>query len=336
MTQIQVDARAGCTAADLDGFERNTGYALPDDLRAFLAVSNGLKCDWAVDVKTRGPADVGALRLHRLDDIVPVTLDDDDADDAGARARTFRRDDDEGLGRVERAFELDRSARVGRVPHGVYVLSIFTSDDEPLHLDSPLRGAPPFRRAGTVTSVSFPSRGPLSSYGSLDASLCPPRHALARRSASSTARTGAPRPRSGSRTSPAAGTTSRPRSRATSASPSRTWGCAAGRAATRPAARTRSRASGCGSTAPSGSTRTTARRKPPRREDKYTYKSGVSRDAAKASRGEGEGSRALRRCSEWGEASVYTFLSSRVVVIVKQLINVRQQITRKSQPIDCQ
>ena len=115
VTQIQVDARAGCTAADLDGFERNTGYALPADLRAFLAVSNGLKCDWAVDVKTRGPADVGALRLHRLDDIVPVTLDDDEADDAGARARTFRRDDDEGLGRVERAFELDRSARIGRV-----------------------------------------------------------------------------------------------------------------------------------------------------------------------------------------------------------------------------
>ena len=86
VTQIQVDARAGCTAADLDGFERNTGYALPDDLRAFLAVSNGLKCDWAVDVKTRGPADVGALRLHKLDDIVPVTLDDDEVDDAGARA----------------------------------------------------------------------------------------------------------------------------------------------------------------------------------------------------------------------------------------------------------
>ena len=84
VTQIQVDARAGCTAADLDGFERNTGYALPADLRAFLAVSNGLKCDWAVDVKTRGPADVGALRLHRLDDIVPVTLDDDEADDEGA------------------------------------------------------------------------------------------------------------------------------------------------------------------------------------------------------------------------------------------------------------
>ncbi len=86
-----------------------------EDLRAFLAVSNGLKCDWAVDVKTRGPADVGALRLHKLDDIVPVTLDDDEVDDAGARARTFRRDEDEGLGRVERAFELDRSARIGRV-----------------------------------------------------------------------------------------------------------------------------------------------------------------------------------------------------------------------------
>lgn len=122
VTQIQVDARAGCTAADLDGFERNTGYALPDDLRAFLAVSNGLKCDWAVDVKTRGPADVGALRLHRLDDIVPVTLDDDEADDAGARARTFRRDDAEGLGRVERAFELDRSTRIGRVRAGVCIL----------------------------------------------------------------------------------------------------------------------------------------------------------------------------------------------------------------------
>ena len=88
------------------------GYALPERPGAFLAVSNGLKCDWAVDVKTRGPADVGALRLHKLDDIVPVTLDDDEADDAGARARTFRRDDDEGLGRVERAFELDRSARI--------------------------------------------------------------------------------------------------------------------------------------------------------------------------------------------------------------------------------
>ena len=125
VTQIQVDARAGCTAADLDGFERNTGYPLPDDLRAFLAVSNGLKCDWAVDVKTRGPADVGALRLHRLDDIVPVTLDDDEADDAGARPRTFRRDDDEGLGRVERAFELDRSARIGRVCASVCVLLIY-------------------------------------------------------------------------------------------------------------------------------------------------------------------------------------------------------------------
>ena len=125
VTQIQVDARAGCTAADLDGFERNTGYALPADLRAFLAVSNGLKCDWAVDVKTRGPADVGALRLHKLDDIVPVTLDDDEADDAGARARTFRRDDDEGLGRVERAFELDRSARIGRVRRGVYIFLTF-------------------------------------------------------------------------------------------------------------------------------------------------------------------------------------------------------------------
>ena len=126
VTQIQVDARAGCTAADLDGFERNTGYALPDDLRAFLAVSNGLKCDWAVDVKTRGPADVGALRLHRLDDIVPVTLDDDEADgDAGARARTFRRDDAEGLGRVERAFELDRSARIGRVRASVYIFLTF-------------------------------------------------------------------------------------------------------------------------------------------------------------------------------------------------------------------
>ena len=142
-------------------------------------------------------------------------------------------------------------------------------------LDSPLRGAPPFRRAGTVTSVSFPSRGPLPSYGSLDASLCPRRHPRSHRSASSTARTGAPRPRSGSRTSPAAGTTSRPRSRATSASPSRTWACGAGRAATRPAARTRSRASGCASTAPSGSTRTTGRPKQqPRREDKYTNKSG--------------------------------------------------------------
>ena len=107
VTQIQVDARSGCTAADLDGFERNTGYALPDDLRAFLTVSNGLKCDWAVDVKTRGPADVGALRLHRLDDIVPVTLDDD-----------------EGLGRVERAFELDRSARIGRVLPSVCFLLI--------------------------------------------------------------------------------------------------------------------------------------------------------------------------------------------------------------------
>ena len=105
VTQIQVDARAGCTAADLDGFERNTGFALPEDLRAFLAVSNGLKCDWAVDVKTRGPADVGALRLHKLDDIVPVTLDDA-----------------EGLGRVERAFELDRSARIGRVCASVCVL----------------------------------------------------------------------------------------------------------------------------------------------------------------------------------------------------------------------
>ena len=125
VTQIQVDARAGCTAADLDGFERNTGYALPADLRAFLAVSNGLKCDWAVDVKTRGPADVGALRLHRLDDIVPVTLDDDEADDAGARARTFRRDDAEGLGRVERAFELDRSTRIGRVCASVYIFLTF-------------------------------------------------------------------------------------------------------------------------------------------------------------------------------------------------------------------
>ncbi len=49
-------------------------------------------------------------------------------------------------------------------------------------------------------------------------------------------------------------------------------------------------------------------------------KLGVSRDAAKASRGEGEESRALRRCSEWGiEASVYTFLSRRVVVMTKQL-----------------
>ena len=114
VTQIQVDARAGCTAADLDGFERNTGYALPDDLRAFLAVSNGLKCDWAVDVKTRGPADVGALRLHKLDDIVPVTLDDA-----------------EGLGRVERAFELDRSARIGRVHAGVFLFfQHIASDDE--------------------------------------------------------------------------------------------------------------------------------------------------------------------------------------------------------------
>ena len=85
-----------------------------------------------------------------------------------------------------------------------------------------------------MTSVSFPSRGPLSSYGSLDASLRPRRHTRSHRSASSTARTAAPRPRSGSRTSPAAGTTSRPRSRATSASPSRTWGCAAGEAGTRP------------------------------------------------------------------------------------------------------
>ena len=42
--------------------------------------------------------------------------------DAGARARTFRRDDDEGLGRVERAFELDRSARIGRVPASVHIL----------------------------------------------------------------------------------------------------------------------------------------------------------------------------------------------------------------------
>ena len=54
-----------------------------------------------------------------------MTLDDDDADDAGARARTFRRDDDEGLGRVERAFELDRSARIGRVRTGVRVLPTF-------------------------------------------------------------------------------------------------------------------------------------------------------------------------------------------------------------------
>ena len=47
-------------------------------------------------------------------------------------------------------------------------------------------------------------------------------------------------------------------------------------------------------------------------------KLGVSRDAAKASRGEGEESRALRRCSEWGiEASVYPFLSRRVVVMTK-------------------
>ena len=206
------------------------------------------------------------------------------------------------------------------------------------YLDSPLRGAPPFRRAGTVTSVSFPSRGPLSSYGSLDASLRPRRHTRSHRSASSTARTAAPRPRSGSRTSPAAGTTSRPRSRATSASPSRTWGCAAGRAATRPAARTRSRASGCASTAPSGSTRTTARRKPPRREDKYTYKlGGLAGRREGVARGGGGIARAssLQRMGE-REASVYTFLSSRVVVMTKQLMSVRQQITRKSQPIDCQ
>ena len=69
--------------------------------------------------KVKFDKEVGALRLHRLDDIVPVTLDDDEADDAGARARTFRRDEDEGLGRVERAFELDRSARIGRVLAGV-------------------------------------------------------------------------------------------------------------------------------------------------------------------------------------------------------------------------
>ena len=187
-------------------------------------------------------------------------------------------------------------------------------------VDSPSSGAPPFRRAGTVTSVSFQSRGLLVSCRPRPF-LRPRRHTRSHRSASSTARTGAPRPRSGSRTSPAAGTTSRPRSRATSASPSRTWGCAAGRAATRPAARTRSRASGCASTAPSGSTRTIGRPKPPRREDKYTNKvRGLAGRREGVARG-GGGSRALRRCSEWGiEASVYTFLSRRVVVMTKQLL----------------
>ena len=180
VTQIQVDARAGCTAADLDGFERNTGYALPEDLRAFLAVSNGLKCDWAVDVKTRGPADVGALRLHRLDDIVPVTLDDDEADDAGARARDVparrRRGPRPRRARVRARPVGAHRPRARRCP---YFFQHVASDDE--SVDSPSRGAPPFRRAGTVTSVSFPSRGPLSSYGSLDASLRPRRHTRSHR-----------------------------------------------------------------------------------------------------------------------------------------------------------
>jgi len=106
ITDITAATGAGCEAAALEDWARRTGYALPDDLRAFLVVADGLTCDWAVDVKTRGPAAVGALRVHALADMVPVPLDGGD-DDA------FRRDG--GGGRVERAFELDRSARVGRV-----------------------------------------------------------------------------------------------------------------------------------------------------------------------------------------------------------------------------
>ena len=230
ITDVTAAAGAGCEAAALEDWARRTGYALPDDLRAFLLVADGIKCDWAVDVKTRGPAAVGALRVHALADMVPVPLDGGD-DDA------FRRD--EGTGRVERAFELDRSARVGRVARR-----------RPCAFDAPAR----------IRAARGPRR--------------------LRRSASPSA-VNATRPRSGSRTSPAAGTTWRPRSRAprrpwnrrralmsrragaTSASPSPTSASGAGRAATRPAARTRSRASGCASTAPSGSTRVTAR-PPPR------------------------------------------------------------------------
>ena len=118
--EVRFSERAGAGTAELRLWERtHAPCKLPDDLEAFLAISNGMQLTW--EMEFRGEVrPLGAMAINSLEDIKPLPLDtwpvDDDGNDDELRAGpTAAQSPGTDRAAPVRAFCLDAACSAGRV-----------------------------------------------------------------------------------------------------------------------------------------------------------------------------------------------------------------------------
>jgi len=96
---------------DLGTWERRHGMLLPDDLREFYMVRNGMACRWDVIAHGREVVPLGCMAVNALDELVPVdsTALLDERDEMRPELPAA------GQGGPLRAFDLDSTCECGRV-----------------------------------------------------------------------------------------------------------------------------------------------------------------------------------------------------------------------------
>lgn len=106
VTDVELIERQGVSEDQIQQWDReHSPYSLPDDLKAFLQISDGLLLQWKVKLHSQVHP-LGLMNLNRLHEIRPIDSED----------FLLRRLGDESQEAADvRAFDLDRTVKDGRL-----------------------------------------------------------------------------------------------------------------------------------------------------------------------------------------------------------------------------
>eukprot|EP01028_Stygiella_incarcerata_P004980 TRINITY_DN2152_c0_g1_i1.p1 TRINITY_DN2152_c0_g1~~TRINITY_DN2152_c0_g1_i1.p1 ORF type:complete len:302 (-),score=65.34 TRINITY_DN2152_c0_g1_i1:792-1697(-) len=124
---VEFSRNIGATSESVSTWEsENQPYSLPDDLKAFLSISNGLTLQWALEFRT-DTLPVGKMHVNAVEDLVRVPLvthNGDDKDEVEQLVRRLRPHTDlestlPSSGMAVQcpiaAFNIDKTCKVGKV-----------------------------------------------------------------------------------------------------------------------------------------------------------------------------------------------------------------------------